>query len=406
MSAGADTVEYFIAILMKISKTATSTGVRGVLKRGDTFILRIKVKGKQIWRTLSSKNLRDAAAEAKRLRKTMIDGGEEAVKTTAKRSQWPKLSHLVEIYKREGKAKMLRGDRISLETLNKNVRCLERITGGSLEVSSAELTKENLVEFSDNWLSGYESDAVKLNRRRNSIIALHRRSRSLFADWAMNAYEKAGISLPSCVLEWKKTKPATAPSGKYRVPLDHPDLVATTLKTGVQLSGELGLAWVLCFEMALRTGEAKSVCLDWFNPAGNGHYRVDVITRPDQQFKVKGSDRQIAVHRDTFQKIQVLMAEVDHSGPYVLPGLPTQRFDIVGRDLAAWMRDLGWKPEVFEKCAHELRKLQGSRWFSDPRLGPAVAQEWLGHADVSTTCKFYAALASNPEPLPPAGLDG
>ncbi|MBT7924376.1 MAG: hypothetical protein HN627_08950, partial [Opitutae bacterium] len=295
---------------MKISKTAGSTGVRGILKRGDTFILRVKVKGKQIWRTLSSKNLRDATAEAKRLRKTIIDGGEEAVKSTAKRNQWPKLSHLVETYMREGKARMLRGDRISLDTLNKNIRCLEQIAGGSLEVSSSELTKENLIEFSRNWLSGYESDEVKLNRRRNSVIALHRRARSLFADWAMNAYQEAGIILPSCVLEWKKVKPATAPSGKYRVPLDHPNLVATTLKEGVQLSGKLGLAWILCFEMALRTGEAKSARLDWFNPAGNGHYRVDVITRPDQQFKVKGSDRQIAVHRDTFQKIQVLMAEV------------------------------------------------------------------------------------------------
>ena len=60
---------------MKISKTAGSTGVRGILKRGDTFILRVKVKGKQIWRTLSSKNLRDAAAEAK----AAAAGGKAAV---------------------------------------------------------------------------------------------------------------------------------------------------------------------------------------------------------------------------------------------------------------------------------------------------------------------------------------
>ena len=387
---------------MSVRNSATSTGTRGVLKRGDTFILRMKVKGKQIWRTLNSTNLREAKAEAKRLRKSILDGGSETLKYTTKRNQWPKLSQLAEIYKSEGEAKMLRGDRISVETINKNIRCLERIAGGSLETSSAELTKEKLIDFSNKWLSGYETDIVKLNRRRNSILALHRRARSLFADWAMSAYQDAGLSLPRCVLEWKKSKPATVPSGKYRVPLDHPQLVESTLEAGTRLTGKLGLAWLLCFEMALRTGEAKSVRLDWFNPQGNGHYRLDVITRPDQQFKVKGSDRQIAVHRDAFEKIKVFMTEVSHTGPYVLPGLPTQRFDIVARDLATWMRDLGWKQDLFQKCAHELRKLQGSRWFSDPRLGPAVAQEWLGHADVSTTCKFYAALASNPEPLQPA----
>ena len=89
--------------------------------------------------------------------------------------------------------------------------------------------------------------------------------------------------------------------------------------------------------------------------------------------------------------------------PYVLAGgNPSAREDLVKRRFAKWMRDLGWDVEMFPKAAHELRKLIGSRWYTE--LGAEVAQSWLGHKDISTTCRFYTALDRQPDALPMEGV--
>jgi hypothetical protein len=54
------------------------------------------------------------------------------------------------------------------------------------------------------------------------------------------------------------------------------------------------------------------------------------------------------------------------------------------------MRSLGWDRSRWPKAAHELRKLYGSRIFS--QLGQAHAQNYLGHASIETTCRYYAVL--------------
>lgn len=395
---------------MKIKKREIQkTSVRGVIKRGERFILRVKIDGRQIWRTLQATNIRDAAPEAKRLRAVLLAADEEAIKATASRGQYPTLAEVVKVYEKEGRARMLRGEKLSLPAMRRNMKNLARFAGGSLEISCGALTKDSLMKFARNWLSGYEDQPLVLNRRRTSLVSMHGQARSVFAQWALTEYEDVGFSFPASLWEWKKTKPAIKPSGKYRVPLDHSELVDKTIKAGRALTGELGIAWILCFEMALRAGEARAFRMSWVTQDGR-HFRTDILDRPAENFSVKGTARRLGIHRDVFLKLERFRSEIDHLGKYALPGAEwgstlegsRGRGNIINMSLAAWMRDLGWTTEIFKGCAHELRKLQGSRWFSDPRLGPAVAQEWLGHAVVSTTCKYYAALASNPEPLPPA----
>lgn len=87
------------------------------------------------------------------------------------------------------------------------------------------------------------------------------------------------------------------------------------------------------------------------------------------------------------------------SSLFIVPGAsPRVRENLVKRDFATWMRGIGWDVAQHPKAAHELRKLMGSRWFTE--LGAEVAQAWLGHKDISTTCRFCAALTRQPEPLP------
>ena len=386
-------------------KTTIKTAARGILKRGERFILRTHIDGKQIWRTLDATNLRDAKAEAKRLRTVLHLGDREAIKATSRRSDWPTLAELATVYLEEGKKRMLRGERISLPTCRRNLQQLAQLAGGSLDVSVAVLTESNLRKFADNWLSGYEVDPVRLDKRRSSILSMHTGGKSVFAEWALKAYRASGFELPLNALKaWKKTKAAVRPSGKYRVPIDHPELVARTLAAGAELDGPLGLAWVLLFELGLRASEAAAAKMHWITPDGD-HYRIDIVNRPGE-FKTKGVERYVAIHADTFARLNDLRPTGSAIDGHILPGHKTGRSDLLSRDLSKWMRGLGWSADLFTKCGHELRKLQGSRWFSAPNLGPAVAQEWLGHADISTTCKFYAALTRRPAPLPPVAPDG
>ena len=84
---------------------------------------------------------------------------------------------------------------------------------------------------------------------------------------------------------------------------------------------------------------------------------------------------------------------------FCLPGgNVTNRTNLIKREMAAWMRKLGWSASAYPKAAHELRKLAGARWYTE--LGAEVAQTWLGDVDIATTCRYYATLTRQPKALP------
>jgi len=120
---------------------------------------------------------------------------------------------------------------------------------------------------------------------------------------------------------------------------------------------------------------------------------MDVIKRPD--FQPKGKDRIVPVSAAVYEHLAALHRPGDD---YIVSGgSPRARENLIKRDFAGWMRELGWDAEQYPKAAHELRKLIGSRWYTE--RGAEVAQNWLGHADITTTCRFYATLSRQPDPL-------
>ena len=126
----------------------------------------------------------------------------------------------------------------------------------------------------------------------------------------------------------------------------------------------------------------------WFRTTESGTV-LEIVKRDG--WKPKASERVLPVPANVWQE---LSAQKDDSCTTVLAGAVTTRTDTVTRDLAAWMRGLGWETE---HLAHELRAWKGSVWFQE--LGPAVAREWLGHRDVATTCRYYARLVTQPKPI-------
>ena len=126
---------------------------------------------------------------------------------------------------------------------------------------------------------------------------------------------------------------------------------------------------------------------------------LDESRRPDEWEGPKGTERTLPVHPLVWQEI----SEFNRGDSFVLGDQsPNFRHDLVARRFSEWMRSIGWTADRFTKTNHELRRLMGSRWFT--KVSPQAAQEWLGHASIETTCKFYAALTEQPAPVEPVGL--
>ena len=151
---------------------------------------------------------------------------------------------------------------------------------------------------------------------------------------------------------------------------------------------ELYIAFGLCFHLGLRAGEAAAAQWAWIRTDGT-RIDMEVICRSD--WRPKGGERTIPIHPELYSQLTKLRTP----DLYILAGgTPTARSRLIKRDLAKWMRGLGWSTQ---KAAHELRKWQGSRWYTERNA--ETAQYLLGHKDISTTCKWYADLARRPEPL-------
>lgn len=318
------------------------------------------------------------------------------------KQSFAKLKTIAQLYLDAAEHRQSAGHKMDLATAKRNVRSLQ-IIYGDLEQSSKILTTGSLDKFAELRLKGV--DFAVLQRARNSIESHCKKARSIFSDWALKIYKQNNILLPD-IKDWKRHRPVKEDHGTYRLPIERPELVDKTLRAGAQLvlqNNVLAVGWLLGFELALRAKESAMVKKSWFVKRGE-HYGLLIIQRASENFKPKGQDREIAVHCDLYKEIIRQSSQLGESDFIIPYNNFTARYNFIVRDLANWIRSLGFDKSSFPKASYELRKLKGSQWYSDPALGASVTQEWLGHADISTTCKYYAALDFNREPKAPAYL--
>ena len=239
-------------------------------------------------------------------------------------------------------------------------------------------------------------------------------------------YAEHGINLPGCAFEFhgaQKNFHCVPP------PYKRPDeeLIAGTLRAGRALketNPNLFLSYTLAYELGLRPGEAVHAKWTWFKQRKNGDVEV-TIQADDLKLGEEGWEgpkhstterpgRTIAIKREVFNDILPFFNSADPEG-YVIP-LPTYtaRRELNQIGLNGFMRGLGWtKENGFIKASYELRKLRGSDYYA--KLGAEQAKNFLGHASVVTTEKFYAALGKGrvkaleperlPDPLEETSLD-
>jgi len=311
--------------------------------------------------------------------------------TRARAVQDATLGEILPVYRVEARKLGLRAG-----TITNTVSALERVLGCALAgravetYRASELTAAVVDRYVDRTLAADPSD-----RGRRSLRSTLRQARSLFARWTAEKY--AGMALPD-LGAFLRAGNIRAPAKVYEPP--DPGLVEKTIAAGRALAGTdpaLYAVFLLCYDLALRAGEASACKWNWFRVAGDGA-TCDVIRRLD--WAPKGRERSIPVAAAVWAQLQALRRDGDE---YVLPGeSATARRDLVIRRMARWMRAIGWDRERYPKAAHELRKLQGSRWFTE--IDPQTAQEWLGHTSIETTCRYYCRLTRQPAPLVPAGM--
>lgn len=256
--------------------------------------------------------------------------------------------------------------------------------------TAADLSRQGLRDYAARMLER-DGDTA---RTRRTVLSTMRQARACFSRWAMCAYEDKGLIVPASIEDWRSARILAAPAVRYRMPPEA--LVTQTVRAASDLEGPMRVAWLLCYELGLRAGEAAAARWTWFRACDDGGAIIELIRRED--WRPKGGERRVPVHPAVWAEIRALAPS---ECEWVLgDGTEHARRSVVNRDLATWMRRLGWDRATYPKAAHELRKLAGSRWYT--RLGPAVAREWLGHASIATTCAHYAALDSMPAPLAPA----
>lgn len=394
-----------------------------ILKRGGTYYYQFYTSpGKKVRKTLKTRDLQVAKARAREMEKTFLVAVAKGELDSLKKKKFSQLSDITEIYMREARQREASGHKMTASTARRNVRSLERVVMVSasngaeradpLAQRADVLSMTYLERFSVLGLDGKKG--TELVRARNNVASTLRKARSIFADWILPVYNREGLVLPKNVLEWRKHRPVKEDHGNYRLPLENPDLVERVKTEGRKLVAQgklLAGAWILCYELALRAKEASSIQWNWFVRRGD-HYGLLVVNRAGEDFKVKGTEREIQVHSavydalrdwsDSVGRANRRFPELAPSSNYCIPFASFNlRYNYICRDMADWMRAVGFDAKQFHKCAHELRKLKGSEWYSSPDLGPVVAQEWLGHKDISTTCKYYASLDRKISPPPP-----
>jgi integrase len=304
-------------------------------------------------------------------------------------AHWPLMQEVINRFEKHGQER-----RIGQRTMVGYVSSLRTVLkGAGHDLTTARtnvLTEKTVEDYVSAALAEKDSDSS-----RRTIASTLTQAKAIFGARAMKAYRD--IRLPD-MAPFRAAGRFSAPVATFRFP--NPaiglteELVAKTKEEARKLKGPKRVTWLLCYELGLRAAEVAFCRWNWFTMDPAGGIRLNILNRPEEGFHPKHHrERVLPVHPDLWKTL----LELKGQGEFLID-LPNQtaRENLIARDFATWMTNLGWKTE---KKAHELRRLRGSEWYS--RMGAEVAQTWLGHKDISMTCRVYATLTRQPAPLAP-----
>jgi integrase len=369
-------------------------GYSSLKVRNGTFYWRETIKGRKYFESLhvpftgKKPELNEALQRMAEKQRLARNENFTALDETRTKVGYVSIGKVLERYKLSAASygladKTIKGNILALKLVVRSVHAAD-----AEGLSTAVLTDKLVQTYRDTVLAARPKTEAEQDTARRTIRSTLRAARSIFARWVMAEYK--GLKLPE--LDGFLHGASMRVHDKlYAAP--PAELVQKTIEAARKLpeAGKLDLfaVFILCYEFGLRSGEAVEAKKDWI---GSDFLEV----KAGKQWTIRRRGRRIPFNPETLADLKRVIRKDEE---FILPGAHfTAREDLVKRDFAAWMRGLGWDVDEYGKAAHELRKLKGSRWYTDQ--GANVARDLLGHTSVVTTCKFYAALDRLPDALP------
>lgn len=369
---------------------------KGITKKGSTWYIDKVVNKKRINRSLDTREESIAIQRAKALVEAANTQKWNVIQDSAgyEGNGFAKIGDIITSFKSYAQVNGLA--EVSINSYIKRLGMLLRFGGAGSSIpmiSSSALTEELIGRFKENYVSSRKTgNQDSILRSANTII---RDARSMFNPAAIAWYKQHGLKMPE-ISGFKSAPGFKVQTKQYSLP--PADLRKRTELSGRGLFGEetaLYLVFMLAYDLGMRASEIMNAKLSWINIGSHGRPEMQIINRTDFTPKWK-RERSIPIPDKTYEEIKEFAAGRE----YILPGEnPTDRRDLVWKQFSKWMRSIGWNQDTYPKAAHELRKLRGSEWYSSPEIGPAAAQEWLGHMSMDTTSKFYARLSIDIAPI-------
>lgn len=376
--------------------------MKNVVKRGDIYYLRAVVNGRRISQSLQTRNKEEATkrarillAAARRDKWELLDN----VKARVAR-RYATVGELIAAYIEAAKVREIRSGSPRRATVRANINQLINILRKAKGVEHVNdlqtdvLTRELLRQYVTIAMAAYtDKGNIILNRGRQTVFSSIRQAKSVVARWALEEYKSDGLTLPD-FSDFLSYSPVALPDRNYRMPPI--DLVETTERKALDLaenSTALYAAYLLAHDLGMRASEAVAAKWSWIEESINGRFMV-IKQRSD--FVMKSREHSIRIADQTWEAVNKFRRFGDE---HILPGgSSTSRNNLFMRELAGWMRSIGWDAKRYPKGGHELRKLAGVRWYTNHGL--EVASEWLGD-DPRTVYKFYASFdpRKHPEPV-------
>lgn len=260
--------------------------------------------------------------------------------------------------------------------------------GGVLRLDS--LGPEVVEDYREFKLSDSD-DEIDQDRKERSAYSDWRNARSVIQGRAMDYYRRRReLVVPGNLDRLRAFQLPRPPAFQYVLPPR--ELIEATEREAAALQGGMRMVYRLAMNAGLRASEMVAMTGEWVEDR-QGQWVIAVGTR--ERFRPKGLARWVPVP-------DALARDCLSFGADPVLGLQTKtaREDLIRYEFSNWMRSIGWERRLYGKSAHELRKLFGSRIFTDRTLGPAYAQQYLGHASIDTTCRYYATLDAPLRALP------
>jgi integrase len=335
------------------------------------YYVRFERRNKAFRRTLRTTVRAIATSRAKAIIRNILDGDKEADAASKFRSEYGTIGQLLDIYAKHGGP---------TRTPRENAAALRSV----VSVKGGDPDKQRLTVLTGALVREWV-------RVRKDEISAH----SLASNWVkakcvlgrkfLPHYEDAGLKIP----DLKSFLGAQVEQPDRRLPraLDE-GVIRSIMAAAPELKREdpaCYVAFLLFSRLGMRNVEIEAARWDWIERTERGAVMA-IIERPEEGFSPKGNEGRVPISADTLAELKEFRA-LSTDGHIVPARHKSERAEIVDRRHSAW---IGRWIKDRSKTSYELRRYAGSLILKLTNGDIMAVRDFLRHADVQTTQKWYA----------------